>query len=134
MQFPVQKLYSWAPVCGRDTWDNPGWCSRDTRYCVCSKGQGGSVTRFGKTSLFPCVGGVEDTANLSADNLSVRLTFPNFSHFTTFQKAEEIRKKRKKTTHSPTTIWRLETSKHKILAGTVLAATKTDIPLPLLLF
>ena len=96
MQFPVQKLYSWAPVCGRDTWDNPGWCSRDTQYCACNKGQGGSATHFGKTSLCPRVGGVEDTANLSADKLSVTLTFPNFSHFTTFQKAGEIRKKRKK--------------------------------------
>lgn len=96
MQFPVQKLYSWAPVCGRDTWDNPGWCSRDTQYCACNKGQGGSATHFGKTSLCPRVGGVGDTANLSADKLSVTLTFPNFSHFTTFQKAGDIRKKRKK--------------------------------------
>ena len=61
-------------------------------YCACDKGQGGLATRFGKTSLCPCVGGVEDTANLSA----AKLTFPNFSHFTIFQKAEETRKKRKK--------------------------------------
>ena len=61
--------------------------------------------------------------------------FPTSPTSRLFQKQRKQEKKRKHThTHSPTTIWRLETSKHEILAGTVLAATKTDIPLSLLLF
>lgn len=39
-----------------------------------------------------------------------------------------------KTTHNPTTIWRLQPSKHEMLACTGLAAAKTNIPLSLLLF
>lgn len=61
--------------------------------------------------------------------------FPTSPTSRFFKKQRKQEKKEKKPhTHSPTTIWRLETSKHEILAGTVLAATRTDISLPLLLF
>lgn len=51
---------------------------------------------------------------------------PHFSvsYFTTFQKTKP---------HSSTTIWCLQTSRHELLACAVLAATKTNILLSLLL-
>lgn len=64
---------------------------------------------------------------LSADNLAAKLTLPSLSHFTTFQKAEETKPH---TVLPPSGGF----SKHEILACTVLAAIKTNIPLSLLLF
>lgn len=78
---------------------------------------------------------VEDTAN--CNQLTI---FQPISHFPASPTSQLLKKQRKQerkkndTPHSPTTIWRLQTSKHEILACPALAATKTNTPLSLLLF
>lgn len=73
------------------------WCSWGTYYCACSKCWAQVSGRC------PCAHtrGGRYRKLLSADNLSANLTLRSFSHFTTFQKAEETRKKeRKKKLHT----------------------------------
>lgn len=129
MEFPVRKNCYSATVHSWVWMDSPAGVYRTTDTILCiSKCSGGSLSWFWKTPWCP---------HTSWEVLQAVIRWQSSSQSPTSQCLplhDFSISKGNKTTHSPTTIWQIQTSKHEILAYMELAATKTNILLSLLLF